>query len=113
MCECVNVEPQSYGNQALINPPASISELRIKQGLSPQLAVDRCLIDELEELWAKGIITTGCCCGHNTCKPYIGVIPEQIPAMKALGYEVQFNPMRPGDEDSFYPKSISYEGERE
>ena len=25
--------------------------------------------------------------------------------MKALGYEVQENPCRPGDEDTFYPKT--------
>lgn len=106
MCDCVNVEPQTYANQVLVDPPASISEPRVKQGLSPQLSVDKCLVGELKELWDMGIVTTGCCCGHNNYNPYIGVLPENIPQMKKLGYEVQFNPMRPHDEDQFWPKTV-------
>jgi len=47
------------------------------------------------------IVTTGCCCGHNEVEGFIGVEDQYIPQMKALGYEVQYNPTRPEDEDSF------------
>lgn len=69
------------------------------------IAVDKCLLPEIISLWEKGIRTTGCCCGHAKQPPFIGVIESDIPKMKALGYKVQFNQCRPGDEDSFYPKT--------
>ena len=66
--------------------------------------LDRCIAEEVMRLWMKGITTTGCCCGHNTTAPFIGVIDSDIEKMKLLGYEVAPNESRPGDEDSFYPK---------
>lgn len=76
------------------------------------VAIDKCLIKEIIDLWEKGIHTTGCCCGHgNKNKAFIGVDFEDIPKMKALGYEVQFNSCRPNDEDSFIPKTMLNYGE--
>jgi hypothetical protein len=74
------------------------------------VAVDKCLIKEIIYLWEQGIRTTGCCCGHGEKEfAYIGVVFEDIPKMKQLGYEVFFNKERPNDEDSFIPKTkISY-----
>lgn len=69
------------------------------------IAVDKCLLPEILSLWEKGIRTTGCCCGHGRQPAFIGVIDSDIPKMKALGYKVQENPCRPGDEDTFYPKT--------
>lgn len=73
-------------------------------------AFDACLARELFYLWDMGIRTTGCCCGeHDNCKEYmsyIGVIEENIPHMKALGYEVRINEMDKTREDSFIPKTI-------
>lgn len=67
-------------------------------------AVDKCLVAEVINLWEMGIKTTGCCCGHGDQEfAFIGVEPEYIPRMKALGYKVKFNACRPNDEDSFIP----------
>ncbi len=71
------------------------------------LMVDKCIAKEIQSLWNLGITTTGCCCGHNLIDGYIGVIFEEIPIMKELGYQVQPNKLRPNDEDSFYLKSIN------
>jgi hypothetical protein len=73
------------------------------------VSVDPCLAAEIIELWRLGIVTTGCCCGHNLggrYLPFIGVREDFIPKMKELGYEVQYNDCRPNDEDSFVPKSV-------
>lgn len=70
--------------------------------------LDRCIAEEIMILWQLGIITTGCCCGHGTHQPFIGVAFEHVPQMKALGYSVQFNSCRPGDEDTFTPMGTEY-----
>ena len=68
--------------------------------------IDKCMLPEVLDLWEKGIRTTGCCCGHGRREPFIGVYFDDIEKMKSLGYKVQFNPVRPRDEDSFYPKTV-------
>jgi hypothetical protein len=86
---------------------------RVELFAPPQLAradgrgicVDACLALEVSHLWAAGVTTTGCCCGHGEQEGYIGVIDADIPRMKSFGYLVHQNPCRPGDEDSFIPKS--------
>ena len=70
------------------------------------VSIDKCLLREILDLWEQGIKTTGCCCGHGTTEAYIGVEFEDIDKMKALGYKIQYNPSRPNDEDSFYPKTL-------
>ena len=70
------------------------------------ISVDRCLFEELCLLWSYGIITTGCCCGHNGQVPsYIGVEEKFILLMKELGYKVFPNQYDSKREDSFYPKT--------
>ena len=101
MCDCPpGTRLQEYTNQMTVDFPHGVTRRRI--------SVDRCLVAELQELWRKGIVTTGCCCGHNEWRDsaYIGVLSEYIPAMKSLGYRVQHNICRPGDEDSFRPLSV-------
>jgi len=72
------------------------------------ICIDSCLLKEIEYLWGKGIVTTGCCCGKHINSPenssFIGVEEDFIPLMKQLGYQVRFNPCRINDEDSFVPK---------
>lgn len=36
-----------------------------------EIQVDECLADEIEELWRRGIKTSGCCCGHGA---HLGII---------------------------------------
>lgn len=112
MCDCINVEVGSYSNQLEIPAPKHLIEWAEKVNFSlggdkKTVCVDRCLVDEIKYLWSLGITTTGCCCGHNKVESYIGVEEKDIPRMKQLGYNVQFNPCRPNDDDSFTPKSIN------
>lgn len=110
-CGCVNVAVGSYGNQVTLDVPPTVDVRFNAPGRAPKarVSVDACLAGEIRHLWSLGIVTTGCCCGHNRAGgfPYIGVGEAWIPAMKALGYEVAPNPARPGDEDSFYPRSLA------
>lgn len=69
------------------------------------VAIDKCLLPEIIQLWEMGIKTTGCCCGHGKLEPFISVREECINEMKLLGYEVQCNPHNLKGEDSFYPKT--------
>ena len=99
MCNCVNIELGSYDNQVWVDAPPHMPK---ENGY----CLDRCIAAEVMWLWSIGITTTGCCCGHNKIYGYIGVIDKDIHRMKFIGYEVQFNPNRPNDEDSFIPKTI-------
>ncbi len=100
MCNCKNVEPGSYANQIEVNRPEHMKG-RSEGTSSDTICVDACIISEIKVLWRLGISTTGCCCGHNKFPAFVGVIETDIPKMKELGYTVQFNPCRPGDEDTF------------
>ena len=115
MCKCKNIEIGSYDNQTGLYIPkkghilSQYIDNRNKEGLNIErvIFVDTCLVQEIAELWQLWIKTTGCCCGHNkkTKEAFIWVADENIPKMKELGYLVQYNPNRPGDEDSFIPNT--------
>lgn len=99
---CRDIEVGTYACSQSIMPP-------FKTGFPDKkyrhVSIDRCLINEVTHLWELGVKTTGCCCGHGKHSPFIGVEFACIDKMKKLGYKVQPNPWRPGDEDSFYPKT--------
>lgn len=99
-CDCVDVKIGSYENQVALIPPRGLFKSQ------RPICIDVCLAREIQELWAKGIKTTGCCCGHNIQEGYIGVSFEFIETMKLMGYNVQINRCRPEDEDSFVPQSL-------
>lgn len=74
---------------------------------------DYCLVGEVKELNASGIITIGSCCGHTKHKPYIQVSPMFVSKMLDRGYIQQ-----PADEFGngkwcFEPKTILPEPEEE
>lgn len=108
-CNCQNVEFGSYDNQVELPLPAHMPSQR---GVTT-VCVDACLADEIQQLWALGITTTGCCCGHNKGDeyPYIGVENEDIEAMLSMGYSIQQNQLDPFRRDSFVPKSVSTNSE--
>ncbi|NII81724.1 MULTISPECIES: hypothetical protein [unclassified Pedobacter] len=104
MCNCINIEAGSYGNQvSLSRPNHMIGQTQGSAG--DTICVDACLSAEIQSLWDLGISTTGCCCGHNYLPPFIGVIDEDIPKMKGLGYVVAPNETDLSREDGFKPKS--------
>lgn len=91
-CKCINVEVGSYSNQVELPAPGHLIEWADKVGFSlggdkHTVCIDKCLEDEIKMLWNNGIITTGCCCGHNKNPPYIGVDPSSVKLMKAMGYK--------------------------
>ena len=103
-CQCIGVEVGSYENQVELAPPLVLRRNTPEGEPARTVCVDRCLADEIQGLWALGIRTTGCCCGHGGAAPaFIGVIPADIGRMKALGYVVLPNTSRPEAEDSFTP----------
>lgn len=109
-CDPSTVKIQQYQRTVGVLVPDFI---KLRKGWSEteeyytDVGIDVCLVSEIWELWRKGIRTTGNCCGHNQIFPYIGVVDEDIPKMKALGYEVQPHSTQPEREDSFIPKSLS------
>jgi len=107
-CDPATVRPQEYQRAVPILVPNFI-ELRKndpEQTRREIVCIDACLVSEIWELWRQGIRTTGSCCGHNQGPAYIGVVDEDIPKMKALGYKVAPNPCDARREDSFVPKSL-------
>ncbi len=99
MCDCENVDIGSYDNQTLLTAPDHMPK-------DNGYCIDTCLVEEIKHLWSLGIITTGCCCGHNKLWGYIGVDEANEAQMIELGYQVQFNFSRPDDTDGFWPKSV-------
>lgn len=76
-----------------------------------EIPIDECLADEIEDLWSKGINTTGCCCGHGYLLGYIEVVDECIKTMEELGYCHYIYPdIFGGSErkDAFIPKSYGH-----
>ena len=67
--------------------------------------IDNCLIEEIKDLWNKGIQTTSCCSGHDKERGYIVVIPEHIKKMEELGYEHFCDPEFKPARTHFKPKT--------
>lgn len=74
-CDCAGVEMGTFTNQVELPTPAHMLSLgRIGcYEMRPTICVDRCIAPAVQALWALGVITTGCCCGHNLCDGYIGL----------------------------------------
>lgn len=97
-----------HNNQVVLNIPKSVTLRYNAPGrkIKKNISIDPCLINEVKSLWSKGIRTTGCCCGHGKKHiGYIGVVEEDIPKMKKLGYEKRINELDLNREDSFIPKT--------
>ena len=68
--------------------------------------IDECMVPEICYLiYAKGIRTVECCCGHGLVSGYISVDEPDIEKMESLGYKHER--FRKNRKDLFYPK---YEG---
>lgn len=71
--------------------------------------VDSCLEKEILELWGRGVVTLGCCCGHRETSGVISVLEKDVHIMEELGYK-----KLPMEESflwdfSFKPKTINEE----
>ena len=97
MCDClIKVLSQNLG---------MLQQTYIELPNGKTVNIDRCLEKEIKYLLSKGVVTTGCCCGHNFLLPYIGVTKESIPLMKKLHYKVEYNPFDTINR-TFWPKSV-------
>lgn len=64
----------------------SYKKARLKNNLSKLISIDPCIYDEICDLWSKGIITYGSCCGHNKTESMVNVDNSNISQMIDLGY---------------------------
>jgi hypothetical protein len=90
-----------FGRQTTIELPAWSRDRkhRLQESMNTAVSIDTCIVEAIEQLWDKGIETTGCCCGHNYMRGWVSVHPDDYAAMFELGYEqrpvevVQGHPM--------------------
>jgi hypothetical protein len=78
----------TYPRQVVLELPewSLAKKQRLQRRCPPNVSIDGCIAGEIKYLWDIGIETTGCCCGHNYRRPYIGVHPNDYCAMFELGY---------------------------
>lgn len=94
MCNCKNItpaSPEAFAQQIVLPIPphmSKYSEAREKAGLDPTVCIDPCIVDEIQDLWSKGIITYGCCCGHNLHESFVNVDNSHVELMISLGYKM-------------------------
>jgi len=77
---------------------------RDKDGLSGFINIDPCIVDEIKELWSKGIVTYGSCCGHNKLESMVNVDDSQSDLMLEMGYVM--NHPDPNRKDTFKLKTM-------
>lgn len=87
----------SYGNQLIVRLPAWFESSK----RDSKIGIDKCLFGEVTDLWAQGIETIECCCGHNKVDGYISVSPKHRDSMILIGYQ----PIDENHIDAFKPKS--------
>lgn len=89
-CSCVGVEIGSYANQVELPTPLHMLSLGALgcYEFRPTTCVDSCLAPLVQALWAAGVVTTVCCCGHNKRQGYIGIWApvEQLDEPSAVKY---------------------------
>ena len=83
MCKCVNIKFGTYERKT-----GMVAPWVDERGFPKLVYIDTCLVQEIAELWAKGIRTIECCCGHNSAMGYIAVEERDVDKMVALGYTV-------------------------
>jgi hypothetical protein len=122
---CNNSEAQYYDCHTSIETPDFIKKYF---GRDEDLCIDKCLTQEIKDLWNLGIITTGCCCGkhfninnENLTSGFIGVATNNdAQKMKELGYiqiresynfiPKKFKSMTFGDTTFEYDKDLENRG---
>ena len=51
-----------------------------------EVMIDRCVVDEIKNLWSLGIRTYGCCCGHGEHVAMVNVHPDDAQKMLEMDY---------------------------
>ena len=66
----------------------------LPDGIAPQrerrtVSIDECIVPQIKALWAKGIQTLGCCCGHGTMGECTLILPSDYdPTELAEAYKI-------------------------
>lgn len=113
MCSCKNIIPQTqecYDQMVTFYIPDHMKDYRdarLKEGLSPYVSIDPCIIKEIQYLWSIGIITYGSCCGHNIFESMVNVDHKNIRQMVDLGYVMNHEDKT--RIDTFRLKSVKHE----
>lgn len=114
-CPTSRLIPQSqemYNAMITLEVPEGI-EIPYNCGdeLKTHVSVDPCLAAEIYELWNNGVVTGGCCCGHNigAYDAYILVHENSIERTLELGYEQMECDIIPGRKNKFRPYTVQLE----
>lgn len=92
MCDCKNIyfgDERNHAQRIRVKIPShmkSYKQARLKDGLSDLICIDPCIFNEIQSLWALGIITYGSCCGHNIVESMVNVHDNDVQLMLELGY---------------------------
>jgi len=105
-CECEDVKIGTHEAAVSVELSEHMSyyrDARVEDGLSPNVSIDKCLVDEIHYLWSMRISTRGSCCGHNQKRGYIAVTEDDVEKMERLGYE---HYPHPEQDTFFYAKTV-------
>lgn len=78
MCKCKSYNKKIKGAKhpnVILEVPKHLRTKRMDGTEQRTIAVDKCMAKRLVSLWAAGLRTMNCCCGHNKFMPTI-IIPE-------------------------------------
>lgn len=78
MCKCKSYNRKVKGAKhpnVILEVPKRFRLKRLDGSVQRTIAVDKCMAKRLVSLWAAGLQTKCCCCGHNKHMPTI-IIPE-------------------------------------
>lgn len=80
MCECHSYNcPEIGGNVSEVLLDAPSWAYRSDGGKQDKICIDACIADTIKHLWDNGIVTLGCCCGHNRDMPSVIVSENENP----------------------------------
>jgi hypothetical protein len=66
-----------WGTSVDLQPPAWWNWHR------PTIAIDACIVDALQALWDRGVVTLGSCCGHGRQRPNLVLNEDPVMPEKA------------------------------
>lgn len=92
-------------------PPKNFIPYNCCDGYKECIDIDKCLEDEIKDLWSNGIKTMGCCCGHGKTLGFIQVTNDCIDRMYELGYQNYIYENEFGGKerkDAFIPKTTKH-----
>lgn len=96
-CSCNNVEIGSYANQVELPTPAHMLALGSLGCITfrPTTCIDRCIAPLIQALWERGVVTLGCCCGHNKLPGMVNIWQPSAARVEATRAAFETSPINP------------------